>query len=153
MRVQKKKAFAYRVPIGDYNYLQCKLKAKSKWLDHLHICIRSISLALRQQRGHASLQSAINELAAGGRRWHKPEIVKIPAGSYLTSYMAQAHSDLSDQNLFHFTILTNPGVPGVSKNLDDHTDVHFLSKSQQAASYLTNYTPGWNVWGSACFMK
>ena len=25
MRVQKKnKAFAYRVPIGDYNYLQCK---------------------------------------------------------------------------------------------------------------------------------
>ena len=26
MRVQKKpKAFAYRVPIGDYNYLQCML--------------------------------------------------------------------------------------------------------------------------------
>ena len=26
MRVQKKnKAFAYRVPIGDYNYLQCRL--------------------------------------------------------------------------------------------------------------------------------
>ena len=45
-----------------------KFKAKSKRLDHLNICIRSISLALRQQRGHASLQSAINELTAGGRR-------------------------------------------------------------------------------------
>ena len=29
MRVEKKnKAFAYRVPIGDYNYLQCTTKVK-----------------------------------------------------------------------------------------------------------------------------
>ena len=29
MRVQKNnKAFAYRVPIGDYNYLQCELEIK-----------------------------------------------------------------------------------------------------------------------------
>ena len=29
MRVEKKnKAFAYRVPIGDYNYLQCRIDAK-----------------------------------------------------------------------------------------------------------------------------
>ena len=26
MRVEKKKAFAYRVPIGDYNYLQCNFE-------------------------------------------------------------------------------------------------------------------------------
>ena len=92
-----------------------RFKAKSKWLDHLHICIRNISLALWQQRGHASLQSAINELTAGGRRWHKPEIVKIPAGSYLTSYMAQAHSDINEQNSFHFIIDAPLVVPGVSK--------------------------------------
>ena len=34
------------------------------------------------------------------------------------------HSDLNDQNLFHCTIDTPPGVPGVSKNLDDQTKVY-----------------------------
>ena len=35
------------------------------------------------------------------------------------------HSDLNDQNLFHSTIDPPPlGVPGVSKNLDDQTEVH-----------------------------
>ena len=33
------------------------------------------------------------------------------------------HSDLNDQNLFHSTIDAPPGVPGVSKNLDDQTKV------------------------------
>ena len=32
-----------------------------------------------------------------------------------------AHSDLNDQNLFHSTIDTPPGVPGVSKNPDNQT--------------------------------
>ena len=34
------------------------------------------------------------------------------------------HSDLNDQNLFHSTIDVPPGVPGVSKNPDDQTEVH-----------------------------
>ena len=34
------------------------------------------------------------------------------------------HSDLNDQNLFHPIIDTPPGVPGVSKNPDDQTDVY-----------------------------
>ena len=34
------------------------------------------------------------------------------------------HSDLNDQNSFHSTIDTPPGVPGVSKNLDNQTEVH-----------------------------
>ena len=34
------------------------------------------------------------------------------------------HSDLNDQNLFHSTIDAPPGVPGVSKNLGDQTEVH-----------------------------
>ena len=34
------------------------------------------------------------------------------------------HSDLNDQNLFHSTIDAPPGVPGVSKNLDDQTEVY-----------------------------
>ena len=34
MRVEKQnKAFAYRVPIGDYNYLQCVLKLFLLYLD------------------------------------------------------------------------------------------------------------------------
>ena len=36
----------------------------------------------------------------------------------------QWHSDLNDQNLFHSTIDAPPGVPGVSKNPDDQTEVH-----------------------------
>ena len=32
MRVQKK-AFAYRVPIGDYNYLQCNVLFTIPWHD------------------------------------------------------------------------------------------------------------------------
>ena len=35
------------------------------------------------------------------------------------------HSDLNDQNSFHSTIDAPPGVPGVSKNLDNQTEVHF----------------------------
>ena len=38
--------------------------------------------------------------------------------------MATAHSDLNDQNSFHSTIDTHPGVPGVPKNPDDQTEVH-----------------------------
>jgi hypothetical protein len=34
------------------------------------------------------------------------------------------HSDLNYQNLFHSSIDASPGVPGVSKNLDDQTEVH-----------------------------
>ena len=34
------------------------------------------------------------------------------------------HSDLNDQNLFHSTIDKPPGVPGVSKNPEDQTEVH-----------------------------
>ena len=34
------------------------------------------------------------------------------------------HSDLNDQNMFHSTIDTLPGVLGVSKNSDDQTEVH-----------------------------
>ena len=34
------------------------------------------------------------------------------------------HSDLNDQNLFHSTIDASPGVPAVSKNPDDQTEVH-----------------------------
>ena len=45
------------------------------------------------------------------------------------------HSDLNDQNLFQSTIDMPPGVPGVSKNLDNQTEVHdffsfFLNWSQ-----------------------
>ena len=32
--------------------------------------------------------------------------------------------DLNDQNLFHSTIDAPPGMPGVSKNLDNQTEVH-----------------------------
>ena len=39
-------------------------------------------------------------------------------------YFLGFHSDLNDQNLFHSTIDVPPGVPGVSKNLDDQTEVH-----------------------------
>ena len=39
-----------------------------------------------------SWSATIQPKLKGGRRWHKPEIVKIPAGSYLTSYIAQAHT-------------------------------------------------------------
>ena len=35
-----------------------------------------------------------------------------------------SHSDLNDQNLFHSTIDAPPGVPGVSKNPDNQTEVH-----------------------------
>ena len=34
------------------------------------------------------------------------------------------HSDLNDQNLFHSTIDALLGVPGVSKNPDNQTEVH-----------------------------
>ena len=34
------------------------------------------------------------------------------------------HSDLNDQNLFHSTIDAPSGVPGVSKNLNNQTEVH-----------------------------
>ena len=34
------------------------------------------------------------------------------------------HSNLNDQNLFHSTIDASPGVTGVSKNLNDKTEVH-----------------------------
>ena len=34
------------------------------------------------------------------------------------------HSDLNDQNSFHSTIDTPPGVPGVSKNPDNQTEVY-----------------------------
>ena len=40
------------------------------------------------------------------------------------SKVTPMHSDLNDQNLFHSTIDVLPGVPGVSKNPDDHTEVH-----------------------------
>ena len=40
MRVQKKpKAFAYRVPIGDYNYLQC-VHCSPGWLSMDSACVR-----------------------------------------------------------------------------------------------------------------
>ena len=35
-----------------------------------------------------------------------------------------SHNDLNDQNLFHSIIDTPPGMPGVSKNQDDQTEVH-----------------------------
>jgi hypothetical protein len=34
------------------------------------------------------------------------------------------HSDLNDQNLFRSTIDAPPGVPRVSENPDDQTEVH-----------------------------
>ena len=34
------------------------------------------------------------------------------------------HSDLNVQNMFHSTIDALPGVPGVSKNPDNQTEVH-----------------------------
>ena len=34
------------------------------------------------------------------------------------------HSDLNDQNLFHFTIDAAPGVPGVSKNPKHQSEVY-----------------------------
>ena len=34
------------------------------------------------------------------------------------------HSDLNEQNSFHSPIDTPPGVSGVSKNLDDQTEVY-----------------------------
>ena len=34
------------------------------------------------------------------------------------------HSDLNDQNLFLSTIDTPPGVPGVSNNQDNQTEIH-----------------------------
>ena len=41
MRVQKKKAFAYRGTIGDYNYLQCILASTFKHffkdMDQIHL--------------------------------------------------------------------------------------------------------------------
>ena len=36
------------------------------------------------------------------------------------------HSNLNDKNSFHSTIDAPPGVPGVSKNLNNHqTEVHY----------------------------
>ena len=35
-----------------------------------------------------------------------------------------SHSDLKDQNLFHSTIDTSPGVPWVSKNPEGQIDVY-----------------------------
>ena len=40
------------------------------------------------------------------------------------NFMARSHSDLNDQNLFHSTIDTPPGVPGVSKYPDNQNEVH-----------------------------
>ena len=37
------------------------------------------------------------------------------------------HSDLNDQNLFHSTFDAPSGVPGVSKNLNNQTEVLRLS--------------------------
>ena len=34
------------------------------------------------------------------------------------------HWDLNDHNLFHSIIDAPPGVPGVSKNPDNQTEVH-----------------------------
>ena len=42
----------------------------------------------------------------------------------LTYFFEKPHSDLYDQNLFHSTIDAPQGVPGVSKNLDNLTEVH-----------------------------
>ena len=39
-------------------------------------------------------------------------------------YYTNLHSDLNDQNLFYSIIDVPPGVPGVSKNPDDQTEVH-----------------------------
>ena len=41
----------------------------------------------------------------------------------MTPLAILSHSDLNDQNLFHSTIDATPGVPGVSKNLNDQTEV------------------------------
>ena len=48
---------------------------------------------------------------------HKLEIFAFVESSIL-------HSDLNYQKLFHSTIDEPPGVPGVSKNLGDQTEVH-----------------------------
>ena len=45
-------------------------------------------------------------------------------GSICVNLKCKVHSDLNDQNLFHSTIDTPPGVPGVSKNPHDQTEVH-----------------------------
>ena len=49
------------------------------------------------------------------------------------------HSDLNDQNLFRSTIDALIGVPGVSKNQDDQTEVHtaLVSWSAKIQSKLT----------------
>ena len=39
-------------------------------------------------------------------------------------YSSLVHSGINDQNSFHSTIDVPPGVPGVSKNPNDQTEVH-----------------------------
>ena len=43
---------------------------------------------------------------------------------FLHQTIVPSHSNSNDQNSFHSTIDTPPGVPGVSKNPDDQTEVH-----------------------------
>ena len=43
---------------------------------------------------------------------------------WVKRYLRLVHSDLNDQNSFHSTIDIPPGVPGVSKNPDDKTEVY-----------------------------
>ena len=49
---------------------------------------------------------------------------KIFSINNFTSKVIIYHSDLNDQNSFHSTIDTHPGVPGVSKNPDNQTEVY-----------------------------
>ena len=51
-----------------------------------------------------------------------PRFIDIPAALFFWGHLI--HSDLNDQNLFHSTIDAPQGVAGMSKNLDDQTEVY-----------------------------
>ena len=67
------------------------------------------------------------------------------------------HSNLSDQNLFHSSIDVPPAVPGVSKNLDDQTEVYsgelvrqISAKIEETVKNRQNWT---KVVKETCFLE
>ena len=57
-----------------------------------------------------------HSMGVGGQNW----VEFGPRSCWMTPY----HSDLNDQNSFHSTIDAPLGVPAVSKNWDDQTELN-----------------------------
>ena len=62
--------------------------------------------------------------------------LKIHQTTDIGSYFSIGHSDLNDQNLFHSTIDTHPGVSGVSKHEDNQTEIHSVELEHQDSAEI-----------------